>query len=530
MSTCSTPTYGMNEQQLDLALFGTLPEHRATWSPRDLWLRLNPQTLLELAEDDRIERKSARKIDREAYAEYLSMWSNTVEGGIILYGVENAGAVSGCARLSQEDLNRLKSCHTQLCPEASPECKTIPVRVSGQEDFVLAVFVPYRGVLVETHKQESFIRHGDRKHKMSPDERDDFRSTRQERSWEQRLNHHFQFPDDFDKDVILEFCTNFRERENKPHWSVEEILVDRHLLVHQDGKAIPLNCLVLFAASDPLKVHAGARVRVQRFDGTEEGSGQTFAPLVDFYLEGNIPRTIRDGDTALANMNYNVTWLSKEGKFVTTPEYPKWAWFEALVNALVHRSYSYSSTEIFIKFFSDRMEIESPGGFVPPVNPSNVYSQRAARNPHLMEALRYLGYVQMSREGTRRMRDSMEQYNLPEPRFSQETIHGVSVRVTLRNDHHTRKRALDKDVATYCGVEVWKTLQEYEVQIMGYAFNNKSIQVAEASRITGRTWNSSKKDLDRLVRKNLLKFIPPKFQRDPKARYELLEERDRGIG
>ncbi len=530
MSRCSTPRYGMTEQQLDLALFGTPPEHRATWSPRDLWLRLNPQTIVEFAEDDRIERKSARKIDREAYAEYLSMWSNTVEGGIILYGVENKGAISGCAALSTEDLNQLKRCHVKLCPESLPEFKMVPVLVNGKENYVVAIFVPYRGLLVETHKSESFIRHGDSKHKMSPEERDDFRATRQERSWEQRLNPHFRFPDEFDRDILLEFCTNFRERENKPHWSAEEILVDRHLLVQQDGIYVPLNCLVLFAAKDPLKVHAGARVRVQRFDGTEEGSGETFAPLVDTYLEGNIPRIIREGDAALASMNYNVTWLSKEGKFVTTPEYPKWAWFEALVNALVHRSYSYSGTETFIKFFSDRMEIESPGGFVPPVNPANVYSQRAARNPHLMEALRYLGYVQMSREGTRRMRDSMAQYSLPEPRFTQETIHGVSVRVTLRNDHHSRKRALDKDVATYCGVDVWKTLQEYEIQIMGYAFNNKAVQVAEASRITGRTWNSSKKDLDRLVRKGLLKFFPPKFVRDPKARYELLEERDIGRG
>ncbi|HEX8532971.1 MAG TPA: ATP-binding protein [Allosphingosinicella sp.] len=514
--------------QPELPLFLTPPEHRATWSPRDLWLRLSEHTLAEFAEDDRIERKSARKVNREQYAEYLSMWSNTVEGGVVLYGVENDGKITGCSGLSTTDLNRLKSCHTQLCREACPEFRTIATKVDGKPDFVVAAYVPYRGILVETHKQEAFIRLGDTKHKMSAEERDDFRSTRQERSWEQRPNRHFKFPQDFDSDILLEFCTNFRERENKSEWTAAEILIDRHLMLEESGEFIPLNCLVLFAAKDPLSFHAGARVRVQRFSGTEEGAGDTFRPLRDFYLEGNIPRLIREADTALANMNYNVTWLSNDGKFVTTPEYPKWAWFEAIVNALVHRSYSFSGSETFVKFFSDRLEIESPGGFVPPVTASNIYNQRAARNPHLMEALRYLGFVQMSREGTRRMRQSMEEYNLPAPSFSQEAINGVSVRVTLRNDHHSRKRALDKDVATFCGVETWKQLQDYEIQIMGYAFNNRSIQVAEASRLTGRTWNTSKRDLDRLVRKSLLKFIPPKFQRDPKARYELNEERGNG--
>jgi ATP-dependent DNA helicase RecG len=39
------------------------------------------------------------------------------------------------------------------------------------------------------------------------------------------------------------------------------------------------------------------------------------------------------------------------------------------------------------------MEIESPGGFIPPVNEKIIYETRAARNHHLMDALRYLGYV-----------------------------------------------------------------------------------------------------------------------------------------
>lgn len=508
-----------------LSLFGYNKDHAATWLPRELWLKLDELSLTSFTEDKRLERKSGVKVHFYALAEYVSMWSNTVDGGIILIGVEDNGAITGCAQLSQGQLNRIDSFHTDLCPEASPEARRIPVTVNVKPDFVVSMFVPYRGVLVETNKGDAFIRRGDTKHKMSPEEKDDFRATQHERSWEQRASGVYEYPKNFDPHIIEEFCNNFREREGKDDWSNEDVLIDRHLLMRVDGALVPLNCMVLFSAKDPCQHHPGCRIRVQRFEGLEEGSGSSFSPLKDFYVEGNIPSMLQKCRQSIADLNYNVTWLNQEGKFVTTPEYPLWAWFEAIVNALVHRSYSFSGSEITIKFFADRLEIESPGGFVPPVNETNVYFHRASRNPHLMESLRYLGFVQMTREGTKRMKKSMEDFNLPAPTFSQEILHGISVRVTLRNDHETRKRATDRDVAAYCGVELWKQLQAHEVQIIGYAFNNGSIQVAEAERLTGRRWSTSKKDLDRLVRKGLLTFSPPKFTRDPKAHYAIIENK-----
>ncbi len=155
------------------------------------------------------------------------------------------------------------------------------------------------------------------------------------------------------------------------------------------------------------------------------------------------------------------------------------------------------------------------------MNEKTIYETRAARNFHLMDALRYLGYVQMAREGTRRIRESMREFQLPEPVFKQEALHGVVVRVTLMNDHETRKRATDRDVALHFGLGVWKTLQEHEVKIAAYAFRNRAIQVSEAQRLTGRTWATSKKDLEKLTAKGLLVFEPGQFTRDPKATYRI---------
>lgn len=502
-------------------------DNSATWTPRDIWVKLNQRVLEYFREDRRIERKDHKSPNMDDLAVYLSTFSNTPDGGVLVYGVTDAGEVVGC-HFSTEQINDIERCHVDRCPLAKPEFKRIPVVVNGESAFCLAIFAPYIGRLVETNKDEAWIRFGSSKHRMSDEEKRDFKSTRQELSFELTPSPVYKYPQDFDLRVVQDFCDKFRDRENRS-WSNEEILIDRHLLKKSDtGVLEPLNSLVLLAGKDPGMTIAGCRVRVQRFAGNVEGSGDSYSPLRDKIIEGNLVKIMTEAQEAIASQIYDVTWLNTDGKFVTTPEYPQWAWFEALVNACVHRSYSFSGTEITVKLFADRVEIESPGGFIPPVNEKTIYDTRASRNPHLMDALRFLGYVRMAREGTRRIRESMKEYQLPDPQFRQETLHGVVVRVTLRNDHETRKRASDKDVANYFGVELWKKLQEHEIRLAAYAYHNETIQVSEAQRLTGRTWATSKKDLERLTTKGVLVFEAGNFVRDPKAKYRLAKPPQRG--
>lgn len=508
--------------QLDLpfdAVFD-VNDNPALWTPREIWVKLNQRMMQSFGEDSRIDFKHSKKIGLDEFATYLSMFSNSPEGGVIVYGADSKGIATGCSSLSTTELNELERCGSQRCPLAKPEFKRIPVIVNGKQDFVIAVYIPYVGKLVETNKNEAFTRYGDSKHRMSDEEKRDYRSTRQELSFELDVAH-YSFPDNFDLKIIQDFCDSFRLKEGGETWTNEEILLDRFLLKDIDGKISPTNALVLLAAKEPRRTIPGCRVRIQRFASDDEGTGINYNPVRDKFVEGNVVRIIESAREIINELNYDVTWLNSEGKFITTKEYPQWAWFEALVNACVHRSYSFSGSEITVKFFPSRLEVESPGGFVPPVDEKTIYFTRASRNPHFMDALRILGYVRMAREGTRRIRESMKEYGLPEPIFKQEAMYGVVVKVTLMNDHESRKRATDADVASHFGVSVWKRLQEHEVKIAAYAFRNGTIQVSEAQRLTGRTWATSKKDLERLCRSNVLEFVPGEYSRDPKSHYKL---------
>jgi ATP-dependent DNA helicase RecG len=517
----------MDDRQLSLF---DLPieagENIGLWTPRDIWVRVTQRVMAQLGEDRRLDYKRVDynrtdRIDFDDMAANYSAFSNTPDGGLLVFGATSQGIPTGCTTVPVAQLNRLEKFHVNRCPLARPEFKRFGVIVNDKQDFCIAVYVPYIGRLVETNKAEAWIRIGDSIHKMSEEEKQDFRATRHELAYELAPASNYNYPHDFEIQIIQDFCDSFRQRDSHSTWSNEEVLVDRNLAQREAGRIVPLNALVLMAAKNPRRTIPGCRVRVQRFGDLVEGSGQNYQPLVDRMAEGNIVEIFRLAFEIMKNTIYRVTYLNEAGKFVDTDEYPQMAWFEAIVNACVHRSYSFGGTEITVKFFPDRLEVESPGGFVPPVNEKTIYSARASRNYHLMDALRFLGYVRMGREGVHRIRDSMKENELPEPIFKQETLHGVVVRVTLKNE--MRSRAIDRDVAQYFGVEVWITLSEIEVAIIGFAFRNTIMNVSDASRITGRTWQTSKKDLERLTKKNLLVFHKGKYTRDSSAHYRITE-------
>ena len=132
--------------------------------------------------------------------------------------------------------------------------------INDKEDFCYSIYVPYIGRLVETNKGEAWIRYGDSRHKMSEEEKRDFRATRQELSFEME-DAPYEFPKDFDLRIIQDFCNAFRDRESRKDWTNVDVLIDRHLLRRDGkGKLIPLNSLVLMASRDPRRTIPGCKV------------------------------------------------------------------------------------------------------------------------------------------------------------------------------------------------------------------------------------------------------------------------------
>lgn len=76
-------------------------------------------------------------------------------------------------------------------------------------------------------------------------------------------------------------------------------------------------------------------------------------------------------------------------------DYPEEAVREAIVNALVHRDYLLSSTNIELSVYEDRLEITSPGRLPNGITPEKMITGcRAARNQLLKDVMRDYGYLE----------------------------------------------------------------------------------------------------------------------------------------
>lgn len=187
-------------EQLDLGLPPPAESLIQLWTPDEIYDRLKSENIGLFLEDRRLERKRV-SVQPKALAEYLSMWSNTQpHGGILLVGVEDGGAISGCKQTSQTHKNALENL-TPLCPDARWACKEVPVKnEDGESDFILAYRVEYRAdKVVETSGGESFIREGSSKLRIGESLKRELQIAKGEIHYElERVN--LSFPEDFDVD------------------------------------------------------------------------------------------------------------------------------------------------------------------------------------------------------------------------------------------------------------------------------------------------------------------------------------------
>ena len=125
--------------------------------------------------------------------------------------------------------------------------------------------------------------------------------------------------------------------------------------------------------------------------------------IKDVMFEGTILKMIQDCIAYLDTQIKEKTYLGSDGLFVTEEEYPKFVRQEIIVNAVTHRSYSITGTEIQVKMFDDRIVVESPGKLPGLVKASNIRHTHFSRNPRIAEYLKAYKYVKEYGEGVDRM-------------------------------------------------------------------------------------------------------------------------------
>jgi ATP-dependent DNA helicase RecG len=166
----------------------------------------------------------------------------------------------------------------------------------------------------------------------------------------------------------------------------------------------PTNAGILLFGIDVKRWLPGAYVQFLRINGESLA-----APVVnDREIHGDLLTVLRNLDALIDAYieQYPVTVSTLRER--TVEVYPRVAVRELVMNAVMHRDYA-STAPIRFTFFSDRVEIQSPGGLYGEVSPDNFPEQTSYRNPVIAEAMNALGYVNRFGRGVIRAQRALQE-------------------------------------------------------------------------------------------------------------------------
>ena len=163
-----------------------------------------------------------------------------------------------------------------------------------------------------------------------------------------------------------------------------------------DNQGKLTNAGALLADASPIR---HSRVFCTRWNGKDKSGGLVDA-LDSAEYSGSIISLLNDGSRFIKH-NSKTRWRKTPNSREEMPDYQERSYFEALVNALIHRDYLINGSEIHVDIFDDRMVIYSPGGmpdgtFIQNCDIETIPSTR--RNPVLADIFARLGY--MERQGS----------------------------------------------------------------------------------------------------------------------------------
>ena len=355
-------------------------------------------------------------------ARELVAFSN-LEGGMVLLGVDDDGTVAGLTRNRLEEWV-MTACRDKIRPGIIPYFETISDVRPGAD--VAVARVPRGGdVHSQWHNNRNtyYIRVGTQSREPTPQElsrlfqqRGTFRADLRPVSGSKIA--------DLDRRRLKDYFERVRQQDvpaddDGEGWRT--LLVNTGVMVEE---GVTLSGMLLFGRA-PNRFLPQAGIDAVAFPGTEKG----YAAKERGALRGPMtPLMGRDGtvleaglaDQALEFVRRNtavIAGLEDGARRVERPTYPIDAVREAVVNALIHRDYLLTYTDIELAVYRDRLEIVSPGTLPNGITPQRMRAgTRAARNQLLKDVMRDYGYLEHMGMGVpRKIVRGMKEHNETDP-------------------------------------------------------------------------------------------------------------------
>lgn len=269
-------------------------------------------------------------------------------------------------------------------------------------------------------------------------------------------------------DLVPDAIALFRERwarktrdERKRAWSNTETLTNAELLL--DGQ-LTYAALILFGSRTAL-----GRYLAQSELVFEYRSSEASGPAADReeYREGFF--IWQDSLWNKINLR-NDRQSYQDGLFrMDIPTFDEVPVREALLNAVAHRDYRLGGS-IFVRQYTHRLEVVSPGALPPGITADNILDQQNPRNRRLAEALARCGLIERSGQGMNLIFESAIRQGKPLPSFSGTSSH--EVRLTLEG---TVKSTAFVRFMERLGEETLRSFSTYDFLTLDYLHREQTL-------------------------------------------------------
>lgn len=389
------------------------------------------ESLLLDLESDRVERKEslsdAGRI-RQAICAFANDMPNHGQPGVIFIGVRDNG---DCANLTVTDqLLRLLADMRDDGNILPLPSMTVQKRALRGCEMAVVVVQPCDAPPVR-YNGRIWIRVGPRRATASAEEERRLNERRRSRDLPFDL-HPVQAAclADLDRDLFLrEYLAGAVSPDvlEQNERNVEHQLTSMRF-VSVDELHVPTVVGLLAVGKSPADYLPGAYVQFVRIDGADLAD-----PVSDQKeLHGPMPDLLRRLDEVVAaNIRVSAD-LRSAAREIRQPDYPLVAIQQLTRNAVLHRDYQTTNAPVRMNWFTDRIEIQNPGGPFGQVTRDNFGKPGITdyRNPHLAEVLKTLGFVQRFGVGIQLARKALADGGNPEADFDVQQNH---VLVTVRS-------------------------------------------------------------------------------------------------
>ncbi|MCY4314104.1 MAG: putative DNA binding domain-containing protein, partial [Gammaproteobacteria bacterium] len=338
-------------------------------------------------------------ISAQDLAKELVAFSN-FEGGTVLLGVEDDGRVSGLIRNNLEEWV-MNVCCDKIRPSIIPFFEIVSDVKDNQDVAIIRVTRGYDvHALWHNHTNKYLIRVGSGSREASNEELARLFQRRGliRAEWQPVSGAALA---DFDPKRLRDYFSNLRQQnvpidEDAEAWKL--LLLNTEIMVEESAS---VGGMLLFGLM-PNRFLPHAGIDAVAYAGTE----QDYNAVEHVKLRGPMtPILSQEGkilenglvEQALNFIKRNTCAVTEKdgGRRIERSTYPDDALREVIVNALIHRDYLLTNTDVVLAVYSDRLEIISPGRLPNGITPEGMrFGARATRNELLKDVMRDYRYLE----------------------------------------------------------------------------------------------------------------------------------------